>query len=155
MVLRKVCTCGKPILVRATYCRECSAKRANAYYAKNKDKVLAANKRRREANPIQSRQWHNASNFRLKIEVLKHYSPDLVCERCGEKDILVLSVDHINGGGNKQKKELGLMGGRFYQWLKNNNYPSGFRVLCMNCQWRELWKAKIERGGYGFLKQYV
>jgi hypothetical protein len=25
-------------------------------------------------------------------------------------------------------------GCRFYLWLKTNKYPSGYQVLCMNCQ---------------------
>ena len=57
---------------------------------------------------------------------------------CGETDIDVLSIDHENGGGNKHRASIGLENGGwgFYRWLKNNNYPHGFRVLCMNCQFR-------------------
>jgi len=44
-----------------------------------------------------------------------------------------LTIDHINGGGNKQKQEIGGAGIKLYLWMKRNNYPSGFQVLCMNC----------------------
>ncbi len=40
---------------------------------------------------------------------------------------------HINGGGSKHRKELGLIGRAFYAWLVHNNFPSGFQTLCHNC----------------------
>jgi hypothetical protein len=51
-----------------------------------------------------------------------------------------LSIDHINGNGAEHRRELkrttgGSTGGHdFYRWLKNNNFPDGYQVLCMNCQ---------------------
>jgi hypothetical protein len=76
---------------------------------------------------------------RMKLETLKHYSPDVKCVRCGFSDIRALSIDHVNGDGAKHRKEVfgnGRIGTgfRFYYWLKNNCYPTGFQVLCMNCQ---------------------
>jgi hypothetical protein len=48
-----------------------------------------------------------------------------------------LSLDHIDGGGNKHRKELfgdkGESGLSLYRWAKNNGYPPIFQVLCMNC----------------------
>src|SRR5260221_360879 len=43
-----------------------------------------------------------------------------------------LSIDHINGDGSKHRKEIG-GGGKIYKWLINNNFPSGFQVLCIPC----------------------
>jgi hypothetical protein len=38
--------------------------------------------------------------------------------------------------------ETGLRGGvRFYSWLRRNNYPEGYQVLCFNCN--------IAKGLYG------
>lgn len=53
------------------------------------------------------------------------------CSCCGEGTVQFLALDHVNGGGHTQRKELG--GGGFYVWLRKNNYPEGFRVLCHNC----------------------
>jgi len=74
---------------------------------------------------------------KLKMQVLTHYggSPPK-CDCCGDSNTEFLSIDHINGGGNQHRKELGLgrAGGYdFYMWLIKNNYPDGFRVLCFNC----------------------
>jgi hypothetical protein len=41
----------------------------------------------------------------------------------------------IGGGGNKHRKSI--KNRNFYLWLKQNDYPSGYRVLCMNCNFAE------------------
>jgi hypothetical protein len=70
---------------------------------------------------------------RLKLEVLTHYSvngePHCAC--CGEKRIEFLCIDHIEGVGGGRRRTR--MGTRFYQWLKKNGFPSGYQVLCFNC----------------------
>jgi hypothetical protein len=54
--------------------------------------------------------------------------------KCCKTDILeFLSIDHINGGGIQHRKLIGGNGAGFYRWLIKNNFPEGFRVLCMNC----------------------
>ncbi len=72
----------------------------------------------------------------LKLEVLRHYSSTKtglpVCARCGNDDLRALSIDHINGGGGRHIAEIH---GNLYSWLKRQDYPDGFQVLCMNCQW--------------------
>ena len=76
----------------------------------------------------------NRGNYqKIRLEVIGHYSPTLKCQGCGFLDMRALTIDHINGGGNKHRKEVG-SGYDFYNWLKKNNYPKGFQVLCMNCQ---------------------
>lgn len=56
------------------------------------------------------------------------------CACCGESQIQFLSLDHINGNGNKHRKETGNAGGhRFYRVLKKQGFPPGYQVLCMNC----------------------
>lgn len=60
-----------------------------------------------------------------------------VCSECGEDDVSILEIDHINGGGTRHRKELGMTGGyQFYLWLRNENYPDGYRVLCPTCNKR-------------------
>jgi hypothetical protein len=82
------------------------------------------------------------NKYTLKMEVLTHYSKtsDVLgvrpsCARCGFSDDRALSIDHINGGGLKHLREIHAIGSGFYRWLKKNNFPEGFQVLCMNCQW--------------------
>jgi hypothetical protein len=61
------------------------------------------------------------------------------CSCCGETEVMFLEIDHINGGGNKHRKETNYS---VYQWIKNNNFPFGFQVLCHNCN-----KGKYRNGG--------
>ena len=77
---------------------------------------------------------------KMRYECLSHYSGgEPVCACCGEKEILFLHIDHINGNGAEHrrqlKKELGYYpgGNNLPYWLKKNDYPDGFQVLCANC----------------------
>lgn len=72
--------------------------------------------------------------FYRKESVLTYYgNGKYACVRCGFDDSRALSIDHINGGGCKHKQQIS--NGEMYKWLMDNNYPSGYRTLCMNCQW--------------------
>lgn len=78
----------------------------------------------------------------LQLRAFGNYG-GLVCACCGEKRIEFLCIDHINGGGEKHRREIGKGGGGpFYNWLRKNNYPAGYRVLCSNCN------SAIGRSGY-------
>jgi hypothetical protein len=64
-----------------------------------------------------------------KIKALNAYGGK--CKCCGENEPKFLAIDHENGGGNEHRKTIGNQ--TIYLWLKKNNYPKGFRVLCHNC----------------------
>jgi len=68
---------------------------------------------------------------RKRLRVLEHYggSPPK-CACCGESLLEFLTIDHINGGGNKERQKRGF---NTAYYLERENYPSGYRVLCMNC----------------------
>lgn len=91
----------------------------------------------------------NVRKNRLKVrkEVLSFYSKGTMkCNRCGFSDERVLSIDHIFGHGGHQKQSNNITSGDgFYRWLIKNNFPEGFQVLCMNCQWIKRRENKEER----------
>ena len=69
----------------------------------------------------------------LKMKVISHYSNGKnECECCGEKNFEFLTIDHLPNAPHKRNNE-NRSGTEFYHWLRRNNYPKGFRVLCMNC----------------------
>jgi hypothetical protein len=70
------------------------------------------------------------SRNKLKNLVISFYGGK--CKICGEKDIRVLSLDHINGGGTKHRRDLGSGGRKIYYALKREGFPTGFQVLCLN-----------------------
>lgn len=57
------------------------------------------------------------------------------CACCGEAERSFLTIDHVFNDGGKMRRE-GIHGhsADLYRWLRNNGYPDGFQVLCMNCQ---------------------
>ncbi len=73
--------------------------------------------------------------FRKKIECFNHYGNGKIeCSCCGEKEIKFLCLDHINGGGNKHRKESKTHGGeKTYIFLAKSGFPTGFQILCANC----------------------
>ena len=58
------------------------------------------------------------------------------CSCCGENEPMFLSIDHVNNDGAEERRSGKYHGSgtAFYQWLRKNGYPSGYQVLCMNCQ---------------------
>jgi len=110
------------------YCKTCHRQLTNKWNRKNRRPRQAA----------------------TKFEVFSHYSGgDPVCARCGFDDIRALSIDHINNDGNKHRREARpkrtRAGVGFYEWLRKNNYPEGFQVLCMNCQFIKVHEVERTR----------
>jgi len=122
-----------------------------AYYQKNKDEI---NRKRREYDKRpevkkkklqRDAEWRKKNRARanelsriskIKYErrckklVFEHYGNTCAC--CGESNLKFLSVDHINGGGCKHRKQTK---GKICVWLYKNNFPKGFQILCFNCNW--------------------
>jgi hypothetical protein len=61
--------------------------------------------------------------------VITHYGGACAC--CGQDIFEFLEIDHIDGGGAAHRKKIGQ--GGLYRWLITNDYPSGFQVLCSDC----------------------
>jgi hypothetical protein len=111
------------------------------YYLKNKQKWHERQAKRREKYRLNIEGFRDKTlvrqkknNERIKIEVLKHYGGEPPkCACCGESNLPFLVIDHVYGGGNKQRKIIrgGTRG--LYFWLIRNNFPDGFQVLCRNC----------------------
>jgi len=70
------------------------------------------------------------SRVKLRNEVLIAYGSKCVC--CGETELKFLAIDHINGNGNQHRKEV-CPNGSLYAWIRKNNYPNDFQILCHNC----------------------
>lgn len=108
-------------------------------YWNNREEELERNKHWKDLNPAEQRAYHKKHRDKLKIDVITHYSNGIMAcanpynqHREPYTDIRALSIDHIEGGGCKHR--LSLKSGSFYRWLRKNDYPFGYQVLCMNCQ---------------------
>ncbi|KKN71801.1 hypothetical protein LCGC14_0416550, partial [marine sediment metagenome] len=106
---------------------------AHLWYKRNKEKVIANVKKHSQAYRERRNELNRKRRQALKIEVLTHYSNGkCACVRCGFDDLMALSIDHIEGGGAKHRREI--RGLTIYYWLTLQGFPSGYQVLCMNCQ---------------------
>lgn len=131
------------------YCKDCRSARHirdkeagknSAYREKNREKIRIKNKERNQkfrsiqSNRLRLNEKSREYDKQIKIEVFMHYSNGTMkCACCGENYLEFLSIDHINNNGSKHRKELDGPGTKLHRWLKKNNYPEGFQVLCMNC----------------------
>jgi hypothetical protein len=75
---------------------------------------------------------------------------------CGESHYEFLTIDHVNGDGADHRRETN--NEDIYRWLERNNFPPGFRVLCMNCNFalgyhgycpHHGWTQTVSRRRYG------
>jgi|SRR5579859_4614183 len=66
----------------------------------------------------------------VRMEVMLAYGDHCVC--CGEWRYEFLAFDHVDGGGYKHRQEVPAIRA-MAPWLKRNDLPEGFRILCHNC----------------------
>jgi len=110
-----------------TRCKECiglinhgeAARRAKSGYDRERYKKTRAEK-------IEQQRVYRRE---LREAALDHYGGKCAC--CGEDRYEFLAIDHIDGGGEDHRKAIKRI--PIERWLKNRGYPSGFRVLCHNC----------------------
>lgn len=58
----------------------------------------------------------------------------MACVCCNESHIEFLALDHIHGGGTKERKTSGT--NMLYRRLRREGFPQGnYRTLCFNCNW--------------------
>lgn len=87
--------------------------------------------RNREAFLATKRENTNRRRREVFFEALQTYggqNPSCYC--CGENVVMLLGLDHIDGGGNKHRKEIG---GHVHVWAKRHGWPRIFRVACHSC----------------------
>lgn len=136
-------------------CKSC----AGAYRDAHRDEALAYQARYREshhedkleyqhlydaANSEKRRQYYDDHRDRyrtlklrrernLRADVFRRYGE--MCACCGTTEDL--TIDHINGGGNKHREAIGLgaraAGIPFYRWLYRMYFPAGYQTLCRRC----------------------
>ena len=88
-------------------------------------------------------------DYDLKYEVMMYYTlrynpsatkPQCNCPGHVETCVELLVIDHKK---KRTKKEKGLTGKSFYKYLKENNYPEGYQVLCFSCNFvKELYNGE-------------
>lgn len=154
---------------RIAICHDCRYQRAAAWRAanvdtirkknrewqlKNPERVRAAMERWKQRNPgvanERARVWfeknkplararNREAQRKLKAAAYAAYG-GFKCACCGETTEAFLSLDHVNNDGAQHRKISDRR--KIYHWLRDNKYPTGFQVLCMNCNF-----GKARNGG--------
>jgi hypothetical protein len=84
-----------------------------------------------ESQRTYQREWARKERAERRRICIEHYGGK--CECCGETNFEFLCLDHINGGGKKQKESIGGGPLGFFGWVIKNNFPDTLRCLCYNC----------------------
>ena len=118
------------------HCRECSSNQVSILSSQRnrrikKAKVIVATKyvvipkpvRKNKKQPIK----YNDRYELAKNKVFQVFGR--LCNKCGETDSRVMQLDHVNGGGTKERKKMNSLA-RYTRALKE---PEKYQILCANC----------------------
>ena len=100
--------------------REQAKKSRARYIEKNRKRVYAYNAK-----------WQREKRLEYKMKVIEGYGGACTC--CGETEFLFLQIHHPNNNGKPDRKKHGGNSYYFYRWITDNNFPSGYELLCSNC----------------------
>ena len=96
-----------------------------SYYQANKELILTRKRRWAQEGSV-DKKYRDA----LKLRVYDALGNK--CVHCGFEDVRALQIDHINGGGAKDRK--GKSVSMFYRQVLRVNCE-GYQLLCANCNW--------------------
>ena len=110
-------------------CKSCAKARTHTRYHSDKHEQLKA----------ENRAYGSKRRRQFKEAVFAFYG-GYVCACCGETNQWFLTLDHIHNDGAEfrranwgtQRKGGGVL---TYEWLVKHGFPSGYQVLCANCQY--------------------
>jgi hypothetical protein len=132
-------------------CRKKTLKWVKLDRKKNPEKYKLSDKKRYQAGKktylAYERKHHDKRKIQKRLIMRKHRE-DLIkfmggkCIKCGFNDIRALQVDHINGGGCKERKAIGLA--TFYHNVRID--PKKYQLLCANCNWIKRWENNENTG---------
>jgi len=132
--------------------RENRRKNQRRYYQRHKEKIMRYqndyNKKNREKIRDRSRKYYIKNKEKL-INYQRKYKQErriIILERlgnrcikCGFDDYRALQIDHIHGGGNKEKKEkFNNDYGKYHKHLlsiSEKELFNTYQCLCANCNW--------------------
>lgn len=110
----------------------------------NRTRVRAAARRYRRKRPDKFFEINRRYQQKVKAKVMLLYG-DGHCTGCGQDDLCLLTIEHLNGDGGVDRERH--QGNGFYQHLLRSPKRNDLTCLCISCQWRK------KRWGSDFLFQ--
>lgn len=132
--------------MRASHPKKWSGRRRIAYETNPRFASAVQNQRKAKTAAVYRANHKDLLTLRkttIKVEVLTHYGRGgtLCCvwEGCDVRDPDMLTLDHINNDGAKDRKtHRGRGKGHgLYCRVRNAKYPDGFQTLCANHQMKK------------------
>lgn len=94
-------------------------------------KLYARTKKCKCSSPEKQKEYRD----KVRLDVIQKYGGH--CECCKEINPIFLTIDHINGDGANERRELyGSQSGSSYGWfmkLRREKVRDDLRVMCWNC----------------------
>lgn len=111
--------------------REQEKARGGKYRAEHVEQVKARLRKYKAEHIEQEKARARRRTWNLKLEVIGLGGGECAC--CGERRPAFLCVDHIDGGGRKDRERLPSPSA-YYRDIKRRGFPKGrCRLLCCNC----------------------
>ena len=100
---------------------------------KNKEHVKKYRKEYYEEKKMKERKAHKKYMTKMRTFILKRLGNK--CCQCGFDDVRALQIDHINGGGRKERDKIGSTSSyyRMLRDLSDNEIYEKYQLLCANC----------------------
>jgi len=97
-------------------------RQARENYQKNREAVIKRTTKYHHEHKEERQKWYVQYYQDIRLKVLARIDPQMKCAMCGCEDIRFLEVNHIKGGGNKERKLLS----------KDDNYESQNMILLIH-----------------------
>lgn len=103
-------------------------------YEKNKEYYNKLKRERYQQIKVGLKEYSSSTalkrKLRYKRQIIQHYTKGKnMCQCCGVKGWGFLTVDHVNGREENDRKT----GMALLTQIVKNNFPKGFEILCWNC----------------------
>lgn len=99
------------------------------YYKKHREQYIETEQRRYKKHRVKRLAAARDRAKKRRLVIINAYGGKCAC--CGESASEFLSIDHVNGGGYKERKSRGMHS--FYLSIIKRNFPKDYRILCHNC----------------------
>lgn len=110
--------------------------RSRVYYQQHKASIITNVKAYRSKNQQWYKEMHQRRRTELRLQVLSHYTNGTLKCQCDDCNVIgqqFLTIEHINGGGRKDRLKYGNNARNFYASIVQRGFPKELTALCFNC----------------------